>query len=186
MSNTISLDFDTINSFDMSELSQTIIEKQFADYFTAAAGVEHYRLLAYLSTCYTNVSILDVGTYKGCSALALSYNDVNTITSFDVYDYRKLRSTPENVSFVIGDVVSGNYDELILTSPLIMLDTDHDGSFEIVFYDHLCNLNYKGLLLLDDIHLNEPMKKFWNLIKQPKQDITSVGHWSGTGVVVFE
>ena len=42
-------------------------------------GKEHYKLLSYFSTLFNNSNILDIGTYSGCSALALSYNSTNTI-----------------------------------------------------------------------------------------------------------
>ncbi|WP_341884141.1 hypothetical protein [Synechococcus sp. UW140] len=37
-------------------------------------------------------------------------------------------------------------------------------------------------LLLDDIHLL-PMVECWRSISSPKLDLTSFGHWSGTGIV---
>jgi hypothetical protein len=40
--------------------------------------------------------------------------------------------------------------------------------------------------MLDDIHLNDDMKLFWNNITEEKYDLTSIGHWSGTGLVVFK
>ena len=42
--------------------------------FYDKSGIEHYSMLAYLSTYYNNKTILDIGTYKGGSALALSFN----------------------------------------------------------------------------------------------------------------
>ena len=55
----------------------------FKNYFLEAPGKEHYRLLSYISTLYNGVTILDIGTYKGCSALALSFNPSNKVVSFD-------------------------------------------------------------------------------------------------------
>jgi hypothetical protein len=46
-------------------------------------------------------------------------------------------------------------------------------------------LGYKGYLLLDDIFLNKEMVEFWNLIELDKQDLTNLGHVTGTGVVYF-
>ena len=39
---------------------------------------------------------------------------------------------------------------------------------------------------VDDINLNEAMWKFWASIKQTKSEITRIGHWSGTGIVLFD
>ena len=52
-------------------------------------------------------------------------------------------------------------------------------------YQHLKKINWEGYLVLDDIHLNDPMKEFWNQIDNEKYDITPMGHWSGTGLVIF-
>jgi hypothetical protein len=30
------------------------------------------------------------------------------------------------------------------------------------------------------------MKNFWDRIEEKKYDITNIGHWSGTGLVIFE
>jgi hypothetical protein len=46
-------------------------------------------------------------------------------------------------------------------------------------------LGYKGYLLLDDVFLNKEMVEFWNLIELDKQDLTNLGHATGTGVVYF-
>ena len=51
------------------------------------------------------------------------------------------------------------------------------------FYDWLIKINYKGLLLFDDIHLNNEMRTFWNNIIHKKEDISHIGHITGTGVV---
>ena len=76
-------------------------------------------------------------------------------------------------------------DEEIRKTRFIFLDVDHDGLYEDKFYSFLNSIEWKGILVLDDIHLNEPMKNFWNGISQEKYDLTQIGHWSGTGLVVF-
>jgi len=65
------------------------------------------------------------------------------------------------------------------------LDTFHDGTFELKFYNHLKSINYNGYLLLDDIKLNKEMIEFWNQIELDKEDLSYLGHSSGTGVVYF-
>ena len=68
----------------------------------------------------------------------------------------------------------------------MFLDVNHDGKFEKIFYEHLKEINYKGLILCDDIYLNEPMKRWWNDIEEEKYDLTYKGHWSGTGLIYFK
>lgn len=171
---------------DISELANSIIESEYRNYFLGKPGEEHYRLLAHFSTNYNGVNLIDVGSYKGCSALALSYNKNNIVYSFDIVDgLKQLSDYPNNIKFVVDNVTNTEYIDLLLSSPFIMLDTYHDGTFEGVFYNHLKDINYKGILFLDDIKLNKPMIDFWNSITEEKIDSSSVGHHSGTGIVYF-
>jgi hypothetical protein len=75
---------------------------------------------------------------------------------------------------------------MLLSSKIILLDTFHDGGFELEFLNYLKGINYSGVLILDDIHLNNEMKSFWENINEDKLDITNIGHGSGTGVVYFK
>lgn len=155
-------------------------------WFYGLSGQEHYRLLVYISYLYDNQTLLDIGTYHGSSAIALGINKSNQIKSFDLFSQPEISHINEdNIEFKLENILENN-DELILNSPFIMLDTDHDGSFEYAFYNHLKKINYKGLLFLDDINLNNPMKEFWNSITEEKHEITHKAHWSGTGIVIFE
>ena len=79
----------------------------------------------------------------------------------------------------------GEDREELLSGPLILLDTAHDGIFEQRVYNALGEDGYQGLLLLDDIYLNPIMQRFWSEISVEKLDATAVGHWSGTGLVQF-
>lgn len=158
------------------------------NFFHLPSGKEHYKLLIYLSYQFKHQELYDIGTNEGASALALSSNPENTVLSYDVQslilnDF----SRKGNIKFNIMNIID-NVDHAIkmLQSPLIFLDTFHDGSFENLFYNFLINNNYKGILLLDDIKLNSNMENFWNSIKHEKYDITKYGHGSGTGIVFFD
>jgi hypothetical protein len=152
-------------------------------YFHLNSGKEHYRLLAYVSTLYNNQVIFDVGTNKCMSALALSYNKSNKIKTYDIIKLLPENPAVDNIEYILGDSTK---DSDLMNCPLIFLDVDHDGIYEDIFYDHLKSINWKGILILDDIHLNDEMRNFWNRIEEKKYDITNIGHWSGTGLVVFE
>lgn len=69
---------------------------------------------------------------------------------------------------------------------LISIDVAHEGDYEAIFYEFLAASPFNGLLVLDDVYLNEAMKAFWASITHTKFDITTVGHWPGTGLVAFE
>jgi len=152
-------------------------------YFHLESGKEHYRLLMYVSMLYNDEIIFDVGTNKCMSALALSYNSLNKVKSFDIVKLLPDNPNVNNIEYIIGDATK---DVDLVKCPVIFLDVDHDGTYENIFYNHLRSINWKGILILDDIHLNQPMKDFWNGISEKKYDITNIGHWSGTGIVLFE
>lgn len=174
-----------LDNIDMS-MSRYINNNEYKTYYNELSSKEHYRLLTHISNLFSEIKILDIGTLKGCSALALSTNVTNTVYSFNLNNQLELTEIPINIEFIIDNVINGKYDELILNCSLILLDTFHDGSFEQEFLDYLISLNYKGILLLDDIHLNNEMELFWNNIKINKFDITNIGHSTGTGVVFFD
>lgn len=182
----LSITNQELDSLDLSFNSQKIKSEEYKNYFLEKSGKEHYRLLTHISNSFEKIHILDIGTLKGCSALAFSSNEKNKVFSFNLHDELDLNQKPSNIEFIVDNVLKVEYKSLILSSSFIMLDTFHDGGFENEFYEYLKTIEYKGHLLLDDIHLNNNMDKFWTSIDKPKNDITNIGHVSGTGVVYFE
>jgi hypothetical protein len=178
---------ERIKKINLESLSGLILEQEFRNYFLEKPGKEHYNLLAYISTLYNGETFLDIGTYKGCSAIALSYNPQNKVISFDISEgLIKLSKQPVNVEFRVDNILDLKNQELLLTSPVILLDTAHDGPFEHEFYNYLLEIGYTGILLLDDIHLNNSMREFWESISIEKYDISNIGHVTGTGLVYFK
>ena len=145
------------------------------------AGDEHYRLLAYISTLFKNKVLLDIGTYKGDSSTALTYNKSNKVISFDLVD--ELENKNDDVEYRLGNII--NYPEIIKSSSFILIDTYHNGDFEQEFINFINDINYKGLVMLDDIHLNQAMEKVWHSINKDKYDLTNIGHNTGTGLAIW-
>lgn len=168
---------------DLSSLAELITNEEAKSFFILPEGKEHYKLLAYLAMQFDNIIISDIGTYKGCSALALSVNPYNLVESYDVSDMVTLSKEPENVKFFLTDKV---VCDQVLKSELICLDTIHDGIHERAVIDFLIENNWKGLLVLDDIHFFPEQNKLWNEITLRKEDLTKIGHWAGTGLIYFE
>ena len=165
-----------LNRIDMSKYEGYLKDSQLGD-FVNWAGYEHYRLLNHL--CAGKPLVYDIGTYKGSSAIAMS--SAKKVVSYNVEDQRESKK-PKNVTFKIGDCLT---DSDLIKADVIMLDTYHDGEFEKEFYEFIKS-DFKGVLVLDDIHLNKPMEAFWRSITEPKEDLTKIGHYSGTGVVYFD
>ena len=82
-------------------------------------------------------------------------------------------------------------EELIKKVKIVMIDIDHFEKLEREIIDRLKELNFSGLIILDDITkhpdpiINECMNRLFNNIKDTKYDFTKYGHWSGTGIVVI-
>lgn len=160
--------------------------------FCEPSGRQHYRMLAQLSLQVYNQTIIDIGTHRGMSALALSYNKANKVLSFDIVD-KTGRPQRDNVTYIVDDVLSGEgrekWKDTILSSPLIFLDIDpHEGTREYIFYEWLRDNQYKGTVVCDDIWYFKDMRdNFWYKIPtEHKIDVTERGHWSGTGIVRFD
>jgi hypothetical protein len=189
---TIALDKARIDSCELASLETFATGSSNSSFFDQPAGKEHYRLLAYLSTLpYVAESghIVDIGTYFGLSALACSYNIDNRVTTYDIYDWYEDKVNPvtarPNVAVRIKDCVNDMAE--ISRCKLVVLDIDpHNGKEETRIMASLAKHNFRGILVLDDIHLNAQMQAFWDAIAMPKIDVTSVGHWSGTGLVVYD
>jgi hypothetical protein len=175
---------EALDRIDLQPLARHVANAEHLRYFLDRRCMEHYRLIAHLSTCFNGAWIFDVGTNKGYSALALAFNPANRVISYDIVECKEL-CHPEQLSRIeyrIGDVLK---DPRLLKAPLIMLDTNHDGVFEREFYAFLKENRYQGLLFLDDIHLNSAMIRFWDGIAEVKEDLTDLGHYSGSGIVAF-
>jgi hypothetical protein len=173
-----------VGRMDLARFSKNVINQTHRAYFFDTDFKEHYRLIAYLSTLFNDAVIFDIGTNLGYSAIALSYNPSNHVISYDIHDCREIGDAASltNIEFNVGNVLK---DDRLVKADLIMLDTNHDGGFENEAYRYFQRIGFKGLLFLDDIHLNPPMEAFWAQITEPKEDITDLGHWSGSGIVDF-
>lgn len=122
-------------------------------------GREHYRLLAYLSTLFNNQNIIDITTQKGAAAYALSYNEHNTVYTFEGEGGGGHSSPNEtkfleggvkppcwngvldrpNIKFILCDLrVTENlnaWSQTILSAPIIFVDVElHQGHFELSLY----------------------------------------------------
>lgn len=183
---TISLDHldSTIRSSDSNSVTE----------FYGLPGKEHYRLLSHLSSLFQDSIILDIGTHRGSSALALSSNSSNIVHSFDIVD--KVVNNPlkhlMNIEFhhenLLDPEVQSKWKDTILKSAFMFLDIDpHNGKLELEFYHYLKEIGYQGFVVYDDIwYFKEMRDHFWyNIPEENRFDLTHLGHWSGTGIVTF-
>jgi hypothetical protein len=187
----IVLDPKDLNAIDLSSVNSVCRWSSNFRFFELSAGEEHYRLLAHVARSVRRPTIIDIGHFQGLSAAALSLATEKTVRSFDLIS--SLPSDPSvptaihipNVRLEIGPNYMRDLPDHLRTSDLVLLDIDHLGKSERDIFKVLEEAKFDGLLIVDDIHLNEHMQSFWDDIKQTKYDISSSGHWSGTGLVIF-
>lgn len=180
----IDINKEDLASLDMSYASKLAFKGK--ENFSKEPGVEAYRLYAYLGKQFNNKIILDIGTRFGNSALALSKNGRNKVISYNIVEEGASDIEKKNITWVLKDFRNDdtiNWDKVAL----ILLDVDpHDGSKEREMLDHLSEIGWSGKIVFDDINLNGGMKSFWkSLPEEKKQDLTEVGHVSGTGIMEF-
>ncbi len=158
---------------------------------------EHYQLLASLVKCLNPSRVTEIGTYTGLSALTMltTLGAQAKLTTYDVVPWDKiegsaLRSSDfadKRLEQRIGDLADPQFykqnQDVLLESDVIFVDGPKDGRFEPAFIDLLLKTPRKtrALLMFDDIRLWN-MLRVWAELPLPKLDLTSFGHWSGTGI----
>ena len=194
----------TISASEVREVDVAAIAMPYAAWhenakFFAASSGEHYKLLATIASKFRGGRFVDIGTYLGHSALALAHRAEelgNKVVSYDIadcFDNAAARASPSDIKkhpaieLRVRDAIS-DVAEIAATADVVLLDvTPHDGKQERVIVSELVRLGFKGLLLLDDIHLNPEMTALWQWLPcERKLDLTDIGHWSGTGLCVFD
>jgi hypothetical protein len=183
LSNTI------LNNFCLKN-QEFLVDK---NHYEDLSGVQEYRLYSYLTTFFNNITILDIGTFDGRSAIALSYNETNKVISYDITNRiipnHKIY-TKKNIEFKLKNVLDDLTEDFIQNVKIVMIDIDHFEIIEKQIIDRLFELNFSGIILVDDIIHPFPkefecMQRLWNNINHKKYDITKYGHMSGTGIVLM-
>jgi len=170
--------------------------------FVNAFPGDHYRLLAGLITKLDRSSgpltLIDIGTHLGTSArMMLDYSSPkDRVFTFDIASWETNQGTvltqedfDTRLTQYVEDLqelpVWEKHKELIRNADFIMCDGPKDGKFEQKIYNLLSTLDFPvkpRWLFLDDIRWASEMIS-WRSIESPKIDLTSFGHFSGTGLV---
>lgn len=159
---------------------------------------EHYKLLAALVQVLAPTVVIEIGTASGLSALALKLM-LPEHAVVHTFDLRPWNSFPETVlrpdDFDDRRLVAHAADltdphifagraELLQRADFIFIDAAKDRICEPRLLENLKNLRFvrPPIVMFDDIRLWN-MLAIWRAITLPKLDLTSFGHWSGTGLV---
>jgi predicted O-methyltransferase YrrM len=157
---------------------------------------EHYRFIAALAIELEPETVVEVGTFKGQGALSLASHPGSTVVTYDIvpwgeFDDTALRTTDfESQQIVqrIGDLGNDSYRaqelETLRAADLVFIDGPKDGSWEQSAVPRLLAdlTDRRRLVVFDDVRLVE-MVQVWRDLPYAKLDVTSLGHWSGTGLL---
>lgn len=158
---------------------------------------EHYRLLAGFVQAIEPKIVLEIGTSTGLSALCLKHclRADGKIVTFDIVPWDSYLATllkkedfdsrlTQHIDDLSDMSVLEKYHSLIAEAEFIFIDVSHDGDLEEKILSNLQKVKFKRKVfaLFDDIRV-WTMLKFWRNIGLPKLDLTSFGHWSGTGII---
>ena len=139
----VTLEKNHIDNLNFDKTFDNIFENEDKIEYFSSNGKEHYRLLSYFSTLFNNSNIIDIGSHKGYSSLALSYNKTNTVYSFDIVDnVRNNIKSVNNIHFFYDNLFDSSgrekWKDIILSAPFIFLDVDpHNGNMELDMYNYL-------------------------------------------------
>lgn len=160
---------------------------------------EHYKLLAGLVATLQPALVVEIGTASGLSALAMkqSLAPDATLATFDVVDLPTLRASwilrdedfaDGRLTVTIDDLTEpatfAKHRALIERAGFIFIDAAKDGVMEQTLLDLLRTVSFRvnPIVMFDDIRLWN-MLKIWRHVAFPKLDLTSFGHYTGTGLI---
>ena len=172
------------------------IDNPFANAFPG----DHYRILAGLMTVLRPKRIIDIGTHYGTGTrVMLDFAPRAKVDTFDVLKWSSFEKTylderdfvgnggnlTQHISDLSDEAEFNKFSALLGQADFIMCDGPKDDKFEEKFYSLLSGINmeYKTRwLFLDDIRFLSELIS-WRRIQNKKIDLTSFGHFSGTGLV---
>lgn len=214
----LTIDFPKIRSFSNNNAAlqklKGFTHAGYEKFMLSPPGREHYALLNYLSHTFGDCRhVVDIGTRFVASALSMGSNFQTPVWTFDLPSSKErhdafrgktedewqdeLQKVGVTVKFHNLDLIAVSDDEFkrYMNTWFIMLDTAHrpyTKPFEREFFQRLLDMNYRGVLLLDDIDEHDEMRRWWKEVrdgakdgKYTTYDVSSIGHWSGTGLVDF-
>ncbi len=159
---------------------------------------EHYKLLAGFVDFLKPRTVVEIGTHTGISALCLKqYLPAGSkLFTFDLIPWNAVPDTcltdadfkDDALVQILADLadplVFRRHADLLAGAELMFIDGPKNRTFEAALARQLDGLTFNTppWVLFDDIRdLN--MLQFWRDLNHPKLDISSFGHWTGTGLV---
>lgn len=182
--------FDT----DLSELAKRFYP-ELQTYINTYPG-EHYKLLFALMKVLKPKTVIEIGTYQGagCMSMKSALPEGSKIYTYDIIPFHQIPNCglkesdfDEKLEQRIVDLAdpkqAENQMDILENVDFIFADAAKDGVMERAFIDLFDRVKFKNkpIIMFDDIRFTI-MTPIWREIRHPKLDISSFGHWSGTGL----
>lgn len=180
---------------DLADISSRI-EKGQVNYIDIFPG-EHYKLLASIVQTVQPRLVVELGTHLGYLSLCMKkfLPADETLVTFDIIPWNQFSSTilqpgdfDRQLEQFTDDLTTATGFEkhraMLEDADMIFMDALKDGVQEYRFLEFFATVKFKKkcLFVFDDIRLWN-MLDIWYHMDRPKLDLTSFGHWSGTGLV---
>ena len=180
---------------DLSSIASLFTPEK-ATYINLWPG-EQYKLLAAMVDILKPKLVVEIGTAAGGSCLTMKkfLPEEGKIVTYDVIpwqDYPNTGLKPELFDSRLEQRVldlsmpeqAASQITLLQEADFIFVDAAKDGAMEQSFCDLFERINFvkPPIIFFDDIRF-VTMVGIWRKIRHPKMDLTSFGHWSGTGIV---
>lgn len=190
---------DAARSIDLSDIAARLppIPGKKLTYVEVWPG-EHYKLLAGFVKILRPLSIVEIGTYQGTSAASMAkFMPAGAqLHTFDIVPWQTVPGAIlDNSHIESGQIVQiiGNladpavyerHRRLLENADLFFIDAPKDYHTEKAILTNFRNTTFAKtpLMIFDDIRVMN-MIELWRDLGQDQIDLTSFGHWSGTGVV---
>jgi predicted O-methyltransferase YrrM len=159
---------------------------------------DHYRLLAGLVRLLKPSLVVEIGTYQGHAVLAMlpDLPSGGKLVTFDIVPWTEtdnclLRAEDfggGRLSQLLADLSDEDqarrHTAVLQKADIILVDAAKDGVLERRLLDRFEAVGLKDgcIVVFDDIRVWN-MLGIWRSIRRPKLDLTSLGHYSGTGMV---
>jgi len=184
---------------DLTELTLSCKTEEQKKYASQPMG-EHYQLLSSIISYLDrgkSFTVVEIGTLTGMSARTMLNASKNVrVVSFDLVHWKDFADTvltdrdfeSGKLEQFLGDLSETKFwnlhQNVLENASFILVDGPKDSKFEQSFVPKLLDLSFihSPLILLDDIHFRS-MKNLWNLISDPKVDLSCIGHASGSGLI---
>lgn len=173
-------------------LSVVMSAEQYEAY-SRGDGHTYYVFLNKLVRELAPKKVLELGTSIGRSGLFMmcALPPESSFVTVDIGSYRRVDLLPfdsdPRLSVIFGnDLEESVVDKIGDGFDMLFIDSEH--SYEQVsrewdIYRH--KISNKAVVVMDDIHLNDGMEKFWNSIPYEKIDLGNSLHFSGFGAFHF-